>query len=340
MKKIPVEEAVGMVLYHDLTEIIPGEFKGPAFKKGYIIKAEDVPRLLNMGKSHIYVGEVEEGVIHENEAAERMARAAIGMGIEFTSPSEGKVTLKAKEKGLLKINIETLEKLNDIDEAMFATLHTDIVVKKGMNVGGTRVIPLVIEETKIAQIEELCKKEGPIVEVLPLKPMKVGIITTGSEVYNGRIEDKFGPVLGKKVKDLGGQVVKQLFSADDVDMVVEKIEEVLSLGVDMLLLTGGMSVDPDDTTPTGIKKAGANIISYGAPTLPGAMFLMAYIGDIPVLGLPACVMYCKTTIFDLILPRVMAGERIEKKDIRRLGHGGFCLSCENCIFPNCGYGKW
>jgi len=300
MKKIPVEEAVGMVLYHDLTEIIPGEFKGPAFKKGHIIKAEDVPRLLNMGKSHIYVGEVEEGVIHENEAAERMARAAIGMGIEFTSPSEGKVTLKAKEKGLLKINIETLEKLNDIDEAMFATLHTDIVVKKGMNVGGTRVIPLVIEETKIAQIEELCKKEGPIVEVLPLKPMKVGIITTGSEVYNGRIEDKFGPVLGKKVKDLGGQVVKQL----------------------------------------GIKKAGANIISYGAPTLPGAMFLMVYIGDIPVLGLPACVMYCKTNIFDLILPRVMAGERIEKRDIRRLGHGGFCLSCENCIFPSCGYGKW
>lgn len=215
MKSIPVEAAIGSVLCHDITEIIPGEFKGPAFKKGHIIKPEDVERLLNMGKRNIYVWEMKEGILHENEAAERMAKAAVGNGIELTSPSEGKVSLKAKIKGLLKININALEKLNDIDEAMFATLHTDIVVDCGRIVGGTRIIPLVIDESKILEIEELCKKEGPIIEVMPLKPMKIGIITTGSEVFTGRIEDKFGPVLKRKAEYLGGSIVKQEFISDD-----------------------------------------------------------------------------------------------------------------------------
>lgn len=340
MKIVPIEEAVGMVLGHDITEIIPGEFKGVAFKKGHIIKAEDIEKLLDIGKRNIYILEIKEGILHEDEAAERMAKAVVGHGIELTAPSEGKITLKAMTKGLLKINVDLLESINDIDEAMFATLHTDIVVNRDTIVGGTRIIPLVIEESKIEKIEELCKKEGPVIEVIPFKPMKVGVVTTGSEVFTGRIEDKFGPVLKRKVENLGGHVVKQEFVTDDADMISDKIMEVLDLGVDMIFLTGGMSVDPDDVTPMGIKKAGANIVSYGAPTLPGAMFLMAYIDDIPVLGLPGCVMYCKTTIFDLILPKVMAGEKIEKKDIRKLGHGGFCLSCKTCIFPNCGFGKW
>lgn len=340
MKIVPIEEAVGMVLGHDITEIIPGEFKGVAFKKGHIIKAEDIEKLLDIGKRNIYILEIKEGILHEDEVAERMAKAAVGHGIELTAPSEGKITLKAMTKGLLKINVDLLESINDIDEAMFATLHTDIVVNRDTIVGGTRIIPLVIEESKIEKIEELCKKEGPVIEVIPFKPMKVGVVTTGSEVFTGRIEDKFGPVLKRKVENLGGHVVKQEFVTDDADMISDKIMEVLDLGVDMIFLTGGMSVDPDDVTPMGIKKAGANIVSYGAPTLPGAMFLMAYIDDIPVLGLPGCVMYCKTTIFDLILPKVMAGEKIEKKDIRKLGHGGFCLSCKTCIFPNCGFGKW
>ena len=340
MKKVPVKEAIGMVLCHDITEIIPGEFKGVAFKKGHIIKEEDVERLLNLGKSNIYIWEVKEGVIHENQAAGRIAKAAIGSHIEITEPKEGKVSLKAKIKGLLKVNIKALEMINDIDEAMFATLHTDIIVNKGMELGGTRIIPLVIAETKIIEIENICKEEGPIIELLPLNPMKVGIITTGSEVFTGRIEDKFGPVLTKKVEDLNGKVIKQEFAPDDSSIISNKIKQLIDLGVDIILTTGGMSVDPDDVTPTGIKNAGANIETYGAPTLPGAMFLLSYIGDVPVLGLPGCVMYCKTTIFDLVLPRLMAGERISKKDIRRLGHGGLCLNCEICIFPNCSFGKW
>lgn len=340
MKSVPVEKAIGMVLGHDITEIIPNVFKGAAFRKGHIIQEEDIERLLNMGKKNIYVWEVKEGIIHENQAAERMAKAAVGKNIDMTQPEEGKVSLKARTRGLLKINIKALDMVNDIDEAMFATLHTDIVVDEGMTVGGTRIIPLVIEESKIEEIENVCKNQGPIVDILPLKPMKFGVITTGSEVYTGRIEDKFGPVLTKKAEELGGSILKQELVPDSAEVISSKIKELLDLGAEGILITGGMSVDPDDVTPRGIKDAGANIITYGAPTLPGSMFLMAYIGDIPILGLPGCVMYCKTTIFDLILPKVMAGEIIEKRDIRRLGHGGLCLNCEICVFPNCSFGKW
>ncbi|CAH2213312.1 molybdopterin-binding protein [Tepidibacter aestuarii] len=340
MKVVPVREAIGMVLCHDITQIIPGKFKGVAFKKGHVIQGEDVDKLLDIGKRNIYVWDLKEGFLHENDAAMRMAKAAISNRIDLTLPKEGKVSLKAKQKGLLKINVKALDKINDIEDTMFATLHTDIVVESEMVVGGTRIIPLVTEETKVVQIEEICKKEGPVVEILPLKPMKVGVITTGSEIYTGRIKDKFGPVIIDKLEELGGCVEKQILVSDSVDMIKDAIDELLKLKVDMILATGGMSVDPDDVTPTGIKNAGGNIITYGAPTLPGAMFLMAYINDIPIMGLPGCVMYSKRTIFDLILPRVMAGEKIDKKSIRRLGHSGLCCNCDVCNFPNCSFGKW
>jgi len=340
MKSVLVEDAVGMILCHDLTQIVLGEFKGVAFKKGHIITAEDVPQLLDMGKRSIYVWEIQAGILHENEAGERMARAAAGKKILFTDPSEGKVNLLAKCNGLLKVNYTALEKINTIEEAMIATLHTDILVKKDCVVAGTRVIPLVIDKVKIEQIEKVCKEEGPIIWVEPLKTMKVGIITTGSEVYTGRITDKFGPIVRNKITEIGSEVIKQILVSDSVDMIKDAVNELLEIGVEMIIVTGGMSVDPDDVTPAGIRESGANIISYGAPVLPGAMFLIAYKNDIPVLGLPGCVMYSKRTIFDLILPRIVAGERIKKEDITRLGHGGMCLNCEVCTFPACSFGKW
>lgn len=340
MKSVSVEDALGMILCHDLTQIVPGEFKGVAFKKGHIITEEDIPQLLDMGKRNIYVWEMQEGILHENEAGERMARAAAGKEITFTDPSEGKVNLLAKCNGLLKVNHTALEKINTIEEAMIATLHTDIVVNKGSLVAGTRIIPLVIDKCKIEQIEKVCIEEGPIIWIEPLKNMKVGIITTGSEVYTGRITDKFGPVVKSKIAEIGSEVIKQIIVSDSVDMIKEAVEELLENGVEMIIVTGGMSVDPDDVTPAGIRAAGANIISYGAPVLPGAMFLIAYKNEIPVLGLPGCVMYSKRTVFDLILPRIVAGERIKKEDITRLGHGGMCLNCEVCTFPACSFGKW
>ena len=313
MKSVSVEEALGMVLCHDLTQIVPGEFHGVAFKKGHVITEEDIPKMLDIGKRKIYVWEMQEGILHENEAGERMARAAAGKDILFTEPSEGKVKLLAKCNGLLKVNYTALEKINTIEEAMIATLHTDIVVKKGSVVAGTRIIPLFIDKFKIEQIEKVCKEEGPIIWVEPLKTMKVGIITTGSEVYTGRIADKFGPVIREKIDEIGSEVIKQIFVSDSVSMIEDAINELLASGVEMIVVTGGMSVDPDDVTPAGIREAGANIISYGAPVLPGAMFLIAYKNDIPILGLPGCVMYNKRTVFDLILPKNCSGRKDKKR---------------------------
>lgn len=340
MKCVPVEEALGMVLYHDLTRIVPGEFKGVAFKKGHIIAEEDIPRMLDMGKRNIYVWEMQEGILHEDEAGERMAKAVAGKEILFSEPSEGKVSLLSQCKGLLKVNCAVLEKINVIDEAMIATLHTDVMVEEGSIVAGTRIIPLFIDKLKIEQIEKICLEEGPIIWVEPLKAMKVGIITTGSEVYTGRIQDKFGPVIRNKIAEIGSEVIKQIFVSDDVRMIVDAVNELLEMGTEMIIVTGGMSVDSDDVTPAGIRESGANIISYGAPVLPGAMFLIAYKNEIPILGLPGCVMYSKRTIFDLMLPRIIVGERITRGDIAKLGHGGMCLNCKVCNFPVCSFGKW
>jgi molybdopterin biosynthesis enzyme len=338
MKEVSVYDAVGKVLIHDLTQIIPGEYKGSRFKKGHVIREEDIELLLKMGKKHLYVLEKGDTDIHENEAAIRIAKAATGKGIKLTEPSEGKVELIAEQDGLLKVNTDILAELIDQDEIMFATLHKDQVVRTGEKVAGTRVIPLFVKEEIVTKAEEVLKSDS-LIQVLPLKPFKVGLVTTGSEVYSGKIKDQFGPVLKRKFSNLGSTVVKQLFSDDDEDMIADCIRELLDEGVDMIGVTGGMSVDPDDKTPTGIRKAGGKIILYGAPVLPGAMFLLAYIGKVPVVGLPGCVMYSKTSIFDLIVPRILAGEVPTRADIKKLAHGGLCRGCEICSYPNCGYGK-
>ncbi|MBV4430030.1 molybdopterin-binding protein [Clostridium tyrobutyricum] len=339
MKFLPVKEAEGMVLGHDMTQIIPGKYKGTAFKKGHVIKKEDIPILLNMGKEHIYIMEIKEGYIHENEAAIRMAKAAAGQGIEVFGPSEGKITLISRHSGLLKINYEALMEINDVEEISFATLHTNQFIQGEAKVAGTRIIPLTTKESKIKHIEDICKTNYPIVDVKPLKKLNIGIVTTGNEVFYKRIKDKFGPVIQQKFKELDCNIIKQLYARDDAEMIAKSITQLIEEGADMITVTGGMSVDPDDVTPTGIRKSGAQIISYGAPILPGSMFLLSYINEVPVLGLPGCVMYNKRTIFDLIVPRLAAGEKVIRKDIIKLGHGGLCIECEKCSFPNCGFGK-
>lgn len=340
MKIVPVQEAVGMVLCHDITQIIPGKFKGRAFKKGHIVKKEDIPKLLDIGKANLYVWDVSEGVLHEDDAAKRIAGVAAGQGITLTEPKEGKVSLVAADTGLLKINTDLLYQINEIEEVMFATIHSNQVVGKDKVVAGTRIIPLVIAEGKIQKIEEICTGNStPLVEVKPLRHLQVGVVTTGSEVYHGRIKDKFGPVIVNKLASWGSSVLRQIFVPDSKEMIVDAIKTLIQEGADMIAVTGGMSVDPDDVTPAGIKQAGGRIVSYGAPILPGAMFLMAYIGEIPVVGLPGCVMYSRTSIFDLIAPRLLAGEEITRRDIVVLGHGGLCVQCQECHYPDCGFGK-
>lgn len=339
MKLVRVEEAVGMILAHDMTEIIPGKSKSPAFKKGHVLQNEDIPRLLRMGKEHIGIIEFREGDIHENDAAIRMATAAAGPGIELTEPSEGKVNLIAKNRGLLKVNSKALYEINSIDEITMATLHTNMIIEQGTVIGGTRIIPLLTDVQKIVKMETICKENAPIVQVLPMRKLKIGIVTTGSEVYHKRIEDKFGPILVQKFKELDCEVMRQVIANDDADMISGYINQLIEEGADFIACTGGMSVDPDDVTPLGIRNTGALVVSYGAPTLPGSMFLLAYKNDIPIVGLPGCVMYSKRTIFDLTVPRLVAGEKLTKEDIIKLGHGGHCMSCEICTFPNCGFGK-
>ena len=338
MKEVTVEQAVGTVLAHDLTQIIPGKYKGAKFKKGHVITKDDIPVLLSMGKRHLFVLEKNDDDVHENDAAYRIASKAAGNGIDMTEPSEGKIELKAAADGLLKIDRERLYELVSQDEIMFATIHENVVVRKGDKLAGTRIIPLFVAES-VMQTAEKILEDGPLVEIVPLKEMKVGVVTTGSEVYNGIIEDAFGPVLVKKFGALGSKVEKQLFADDDDDMIADCIRQLVNEGMDIIGITGGMSVDPDDRTPSGIRLAGGEVVSYGAPVLPGAMFMLSYIGDVPVVGLPGCVMYSRTSIFDLIVPRLLAGERVTKKDINRLAHGGLCLNCETCTYPACGFGK-
>ena len=337
-REIPVREAIGQVLFHDITRIVPGEFHGRAFKKGHIIAPEDVDQLLKLGKDHIYVLDLEEGYVHEDEAAVRIGRASLGRNVQMLPPAEGKVRLQAARSGLLRVNAAALERINAIDEIVFATSHTNRPVETLQLVGGTRIIPLYTDEERILRVEEICREAGPVVEVVPFRSLRVGLVTTGNEVYHGRIEDRFGPVMTQKIAALGSSVFRQILVPDSMPMTVQAIHDLLDEGAQLVVLTGGMSVDPDDRTPASIRAAGGQEVTYGSPTFPGAMFMLAYIGDVPVIGVPGCAMYNKATVFDLVVPRILAGERLTRHDFTGLGHGGLCLSCQECRFPNCGFG--
>lgn len=339
MKAISVHDAVGSVLCHDITEIVPGKAKGRAFKKGHVVREEDVPRLLMLGKEHLYVWETDESTVHEDEAAIRIATAIAGSHLALTEPVEGKVQLRVTAAGLLKVDADALADVNGVDEICVATLHSNQLVDPGQVVAGCRVVPLVIDGAKIARVEARCRASAPVVEVKPLRNLRVGIVTTGSEVYHGRIEDRFGPVLREKVAALGSRVLRQVLAPDDRELIVAAIHALLREGAELVLVSGGMSVDPDDVTPSAIRAAGGRVEIYGTPILPGSMFMLAHIGAVPVLGLPGCVMYHKTTVADLVLPRILAGEEVTRSDVARLGHGGLCLECSPCRYPRCAFGK-
>ncbi|MCW3490017.1 molybdopterin-binding protein [Dethiobacter alkaliphilus] len=339
MRRVKTTESVGMVLCHDVTKIVPGEFKGALFKKGHIIKAEDVEALLDIGKEHLFVWESDDLNIHENDAASRIAQAVSGNSTELTCPKEGRVNVLALSDGLLKVNTDILSAVNSVEEVAVATRHNNSYVRKGDTLAGTRVIPLVINKEKVEKVEEICAANEPIISVKPVQSYKTGVITTGSEVYSGRIEDRFGPVVIKKLEDFGSPVLHHTILPDDKTQIAEEIHSLIDQGLELVVITGGMSVDPDDATPGAVKAAGADIITYGTPLFPGAMFLLAYIADVPILGLPGCVMYHKATVFDIILPRILAGEKLARQEITRLGHGGLCLDCPQCHYPHCSFGK-
>lgn len=339
MKLVDTKDAVGQVLCHDITQIIKDVSKGPVFRKGHVIREEDIEVLLSVGKEHIYVWENDETMMHENDAAQVLADICKGENTYQNQPKEGKIEIFADCDGVLRVDREALSTVNSFGRMMIASRHGDFSIRKGQKIAGTRIIPLVIEKDVMGQVKDKAGDKA-IFSVDPYMHKKVGIVTTGNEVFYGRIKDTFTPVVRDKVKEFGAEIIGEKRSSDDPENIIATIEELLGEGADMILCTGGMSVDPDDKTPLAIKTVSDEVVTYGAPVLPGAMFMLGYIdGVIPVMGLPGCVMYAKRTIFDLVLPRIMTGEKLTKVIFDSYGEGGLCLDCEVCTFPNCGFGK-
>jgi hypothetical protein len=340
IKTIRLEEAVGTQLAHDITEIRPGEFKGPAFRKGHTVCDEDLCRLQRLGKNHLYVIDLAADEIHENEAAAILAEALAGDGIVWeNNPREGKINLHAAWDGLLRVNVQALAAFNLVDEVMCATLHNHTLVKQGALVGGTRALPLIMKRAPIERAAAIARQNGAALAVRPLARARAGRVITGNEVYHGLIQDRVAPVLTQKVEALGSKVVALDFAPDNAEAIARAIRAHQERGCDLLLLSGGMSVDPDDVTRHGIRLAGAAEMHYGAATLPGAMCLVAYLGEVPLLGVPACALHHRITALDLVLPRILAGERIGKTELAFLGHGGLCRDCPECSYPHCAFGK-
>ena len=340
IKTISLEEAVGTQLAHDITEIRPGEFKGPAFRKGHNVCDEDICRLQRLGKNHLYVIDLEAYEIHENEAAAILAGALAGEGIAWeNNPREGKINLHAARDGLLQVDVQALAAFNLVDEVMCATLHSHTLVKQGELVGGTRALPLIMKRVAVERAAAIASQNGGVVAVKPLQKARAGLVVTGNEVYHGLIQDRFAPTLTGKIEALGSEVAGLSFAPDDAEAIARAIRAHLDRGCNLLLLSGGMSVDPDDVTRHGIRLAGATEMHYGAAVLPGAMFLVAYLGQVPLLGVPACALHHGATALDLVLPRILAGEHIGKTELAFLGHGGLCRDCPECSYPRCSFGK-
>ena len=338
MKKIAVEQAVGMTLCHDITAMRDG-FKGAAFRRGHVITEEDVPKLLDLGKRTVFIWEDNAGELHEEDCALRLAAMAPVEGAHYTDPSEGKVLLMADRRGMFRVNTDLLTKINSIGDITITTLPDHFPAEAGARLASMRIVPLVTQESQILEAEALCSQTR-LLELRPYQNRKIGVIITGSEVYSGRIQDKFEPVVRAKMTRYPGEILGVTICDDDLDMITAAAEGYLRQGADFLIFTGGMSVDPDDLTPTAIRQLGAEIVTHGVPSQPGNMTLVAYLGEVAILGVPGAAISLPTTIFDVLLPQIFAGDRLTKEDLIRLGDGGLCQMCKTCHFPNCSFGRY
>jgi len=339
-KKIKVEDAIGTTLAHDITEIRPGEYKGPSFRKGHRVEQGDLCHLMRLGKRHLYILDLDDDHIHEDQAVLEMASALAGPGVTFgREPREGKLELKAVYDGLFKVQVEPLVEFNVMTDVMCASIHNNTPVTAGQVLAGTRAIPLVISRDSLDGALEIPRRHYPLFSVKSFKQVRAGLIITGSEVYDGLIEDRFEAIVTKKLSSYGSTLSRTVILPDDQERIAETVRDYLADGLDLIVTTGGMSVDPDDVTRHAIRKAGVEEIHYSSGVLPGAMFQLAYSANIPIVGIPACALYHQATIFDLVLPRLLAGEHLGKRDLAGLAHGGMCLNCPTCRFPKCTFGK-
>ena len=339
MIKLLIEEAIGKPLAHDITRIVPGKLKGPAFRKGHILTEDDLSLLRDMGKNNIYVFDTDKGYIHEDDAAKMLAEAFQREGFSLEGPKEGRINIKSRINGLLKIDLGLLKFINRSETVICSTIHQNTVCSRGMTVAGTRIIPVAIEESGFLSLLKKVKEKGPLLKILPFLKKRVGVITTGEEIVSGRIEDGSFKVLSPKIQSLGGKIVSQKICPDIKEEISDSIKDMHKNGCDVIITTGGLSVDADDVTLDGIVLSGAKLVSYGSPILPGAMFALAYMNGVPILGIPAALYYYKATVLDIFLPRAMSGDTITRDDIVNLGHGGLCLNCPECNYPVCPFGK-
>ena len=321
-REVPVEESVGMVLAHDVTQIIPGEYKGRLLKKGHVIRAEDIEPLRSIGKAHLYVLEPESDEVHEDDAAARMAQALLHESLVAGVAHEGKAVLKSRHAGVLRVRAEHMVPLNLNGELLLATKTAYVPVAQDETVAVARAIPLLIKEQTLQTFTEYARGHAPIIEVLPYLEQRVGVVTTGGEVYSGRIEDKFGPLLQAKLNAYPAKWLGQTIVGDEVEAIVAAILEWVARDASLVLVTGGMSVDPDDRTPAAIRRVAGDVVAYGFPMLPGSMLMLAYHERATVMGLPGGVLYDKRTSFDLVLPRLLAGVRVTAQEVAALGYGG------------------
>ncbi|MCQ2431025.1 MAG: molybdopterin-binding protein [Clostridia bacterium] len=338
MKKIKVEDALGMTLCHDVTEMRDG-FKGPAFRRGHVITEADIPKLLDIGKKTVFIWEENAGELHEEDCARRLAALNTIPDTHYIGPSEGKMMLIADTRGMFRVDTVLLKEINSIGDITITSLPDHYPVEPGMKMASMRIVPLVTKEEQIIRAEELCCGRK-LFDLRPYQTKKAGIIITGSEVYSGRIKDKFEPVMRAKLAAYPSEIVGVTICDDDLSMIVDAAKTHLKNGADFLVFTGGMSVDPDDLTPTAIRALGAEIITHGVPAQPGNMTLVAYLGDIPVLGVPGAAISLPATMFDVLLPQIFTGDKLEKTDLIRLGDGGLCQFCSQCHFPNCTFGRY
>ena len=325
------------MLAHDITEIIPGKKKDVAFRKGKIIEAADVGKLLDLGKRYLYVfDEAAEGV-HEDEAGQRLAKLIARRHMEMLTPKEGKVAIKSTVNGLFVVDSEMLYAMNRAKDIVVSTLPNRYPVRAGDIVAAVRIKPLYIGEKPLARFEREWKK-GSVIKIKPFRQARVGLVVTGSEVYEGRVNDS-SHIVVKKLENYGASLVGKEIVTDDIEMIKEAITGLIEKGAEIVITTAGLSVDPDDVTKEGIEATGAKIIFYGTPVFPGAMFLAARLGNAYILGAPACVYYNRYTALDIMLVRILAGEKVRKSDVAKLAYGGLCMQCDVCHYPACYFGK-
>lgn len=339
MRKIKIEDAIGEALCHDMTAILEDGYKGVKFHRGHVITEADLPALRDMGKNQVFVWEPEADEVHEDDAATALAQAMCGEGLICKAPSEGKVQINAARRGLFKVNSAALREINSVPDYTVASIWGDTPVEEGEKIAGARIVPLVTKRENVEKAVKIAKENFPVFEIKPYKSLRVGVVITGSEVYYGRIKDAFEPVLTPKLQKFGAELLGFTKCPDDLEMIEIAVGDFLKRGAQLILLTGGMSVDPDDVTPTAIRNTGAELITQGFPMQPGNMLTVAYLGDTALVGVPGASMHSPTTSLDVFLPRIFAGEKITREEVALYGEGGFCRGCKACVWPLCSFGK-